>query len=44
MEELYETCRTACDLPSVEKDGAPLSYVDGHTVMTDLNNILIMDQ
>jgi hypothetical protein len=41
---VQEACKEECDLPNVKKEDDPISHSDGSMVMTELKNILTMDQ
>ena len=41
---VQDACKEECDLPNVKKEDDPISHSDGSMVMTELKNILTMDQ
>jgi len=41
---IQEACKEECELPNVKKEADPISHSDGSMVMTELKNILTMDQ
>ena len=44
LEAIQEACKKECDLPGVKKEANAISDADGSMVMTELKNILTMDQ
>lgn len=42
--QVQEACKEECDLPSVKKENNPVSHSDGSMIMTEVKNILTMDQ
>ena len=42
--QVQEACKEECDLPSVKKEENPVSHSDGSMIMTEVKNILTMDQ
>ena len=44
ISQVQEACKTECDLPSVKKEDNPVSNSDGSMIMTEVKNILTMDQ
>ncbi|HQV37880.1 MAG: hypothetical protein IPL81_12470 [Flavobacteriales bacterium] len=41
---VQEACKTECDLPNVKKEEDPISHSGGDMIMTEVKNILTMDQ
>ena len=44
LSRVQDACKEECDLPNVKKADDPISHSDGSMVMTELKNILTMDQ
>ena len=44
LSEVQEACKTECDLPNAKKEADPISHSSGDMIMTELKNILTMDQ
>ena len=44
LEAIQEACKEECDLPDVKKEANTISHSNGRMVMTELKNILTMDQ
>ena len=44
LEAIQEACTKECDLPGVKKEANAISDSNGRMVMTELKNILTMDQ
>ena len=44
LSRVQEACKTECDLPNVKKEENPISHSSGDMIITELKNILTMDQ
>jgi hypothetical protein len=44
VRRIQEACKEECDVPGVKKVDNPVSNANGDTVMSELANILTMDQ
>ena len=44
ISRVQEACKTECDLPSVKKEEDPISHSGGDMIITEVKNILTMDQ
>ncbi len=44
LSRVQDACKEECDLPSMKKADDKISHSDGSMVMTELKNILTMDQ
>ena len=44
LSRVQEACKTECDLPNVKKEENPISHSGGDMIMTEVKNILTMDQ
>lgn len=44
LSRVQEACKTECDLPNVQKDDNPISHSGGDMIITEVKNILTMEQ
>lgn len=44
LSRVLEACKTECDLPNLKKEEDPISHSGGDMIMTEVKNILTMDQ